>query len=275
MSGSGSFVDGGEIQALVRGESFNISGQDWGIWAAFMNGTYTEPEKMISQNWGFALGGGSQKSGYSIGSVIGDKWTNGALSGEFKGVSFANDNEIGALRAMTATGWLDGQYIEVDPGVGTWSAASAGEWVEVTELLTPQQLGFDIADMDKFVSVPITEVYSSIMTGTTILPAGTLSLAMDLSLYATSQAAVDGLWAALVSGNYSGTVNPGWAVTVNSTAPGDASAVTVTNTQWADNQWLANVNGAAGGNSISGQAGGQYGDGALTGAGAGTWSAPE
>jgi hypothetical protein len=191
------------------------------------------------------------------------------MGGLFKGVVFSNNNDNGKIRASIVTGDVDGQYIEVDPGTGTWNAASAGEWVEVTELLTPEQLGFDAADLDQFVSVPITEVYSSMMTGAA--PAmGILSFTMDLSLYATSQTAQEGIWAALCSANYSDGVALGWSVIVNGTAPGDAA--TITNTLWGDNQWLATVTGTAGGNSITGQVGGGYGNGALTGAGGGTWT---
>jgi len=273
MSGSGSFSDGGQIRALATGESLSISEQNWGIWVAFMNGTYIEPAQMSSQNWSFALGGGSERGGYSLGTVAGDKWAAGELGGAFKGIALSNNDKTGKMQAMITTGSVNGQYIEVDPNLktGTWNAASAGEWVEVTELLTPQQLGFDAADLDKFVSVPVTEVYSNILNNN--------NLAMNVSLYQNEFAKI---WTALFSGTYpSAPFADGTLQFTN----GKNDVVNLTNGTWADGQWTAKVgpdalgnNSVVGGNNITGQAAGTYtgtDSGTLTGAGAGTWTAPE
>lgn len=280
---SGNYYAGnGSIENLrLEGVVAGIEELGWGIWGMEIGGTYIPPE-IPASIWTLALGGiiRAEQEGemrppdaYFLGRIRGTEWAGELLAGKFDGIWLSpSEDNPGNIQAGIITGDVKGNYIEVTEGTGTWQAVNAGEWVEVTELLTPEQLRFDMADMDDFVSVPITEVYSSIMSGSTILPAGMVSLTMDLSLYATSQSAVDNIWAALVSGNYSGTVNPGWSVTVNGATAGDTA--TITNTQWADSQWLANVNGTAGGNNLSGQAGGQYGNGELTGVGAGAWDTP-
>ncbi|MCK4463318.1 MAG: hypothetical protein KAU58_03300, partial [Candidatus Omnitrophica bacterium] len=121
-----------------------------------------------------------------------------------------------------------------------------------------------------FVSIPITEVHSSILSGAgTFAAGGAIQATMDTSLYATSPSAVEGIWSAIINGTYSGPIGDVWSATL---ANGGGDSAALSGNKWGDNQWLADVSGKVGGNDIDGQAAGTYADGTFDGLGAGRWS---
>ncbi len=219
---------------------------------------------------------------YGDASLISIKGTHAdnIIDAVFNGI-WLSATEDDKARAGTMTGDVVG-YIDVeDGGINSWQAVGAGEWVEVTELLDMGQLGFNMTTLGNFVSMPITEVYSSTLTGAgafTNPAGGAISLTMDMSLYATAPDALQGIWSALINGTYISpqAQAPGenwtWTAIVNN---GPSETATLTGTQWQDNQWLANVSGTTEtGTNFTGQAGGTYGDGNFSGVGAGKWNAP-
>ena len=193
-------------------------------------------------------------------------------------VFYGSDEREGNVCAGKVQGDIIGNYIDVpEPGTNTWQAAGVGEWVEVTELLTPGELGFENIEtfettMANMVSVPITEVYTNLLTGAN----GFITQAsMDISIY---QSSLDKLWAGLIYGSY----NPAQQPTVEDQSwnlrltQGD-DIVNLQGNKWASNEWLATVGegSAVGGNTIIGEAGGTYGDGQFQGVGAGVVNPPE
>jgi hypothetical protein len=251
-----------------------------------MGGSYTAPAGgIVSQEWSTALSGKSADGVYIIGAVDGSAWVDGDIAGGLSGLSFT-PGAGNAVKVGTVKGDVEGGYIEVNPGVGTWNAAAAGEWVEVTELLDQTKMfgASGISELNKFVNVPVTEVYSNLLTSTACA-GGITSATMNLNLYALDPNVLNGIWTSLINGGYSGPVNPtGWSATV--TGDSGNTNVTIAGTQWANNQWVANVTGnvSVNGSSVNitnGQAGGTYtnpdagGAGTFTGVGAGTYQAPQ
>jgi hypothetical protein len=270
-TGRGDFEGGGTLEDVsIEGIGISILDQDWGIWAAGLDGTYTEPNSPFRLALGCIIyeeeGGEDDHDGYILGTVDGD-WDSGRLSGPFRGVALYDSYEDGKIEADIVTGDVIGTYIDVDElGTGTWKAAGIGEWVEVTDLLTPENLGFTITELEQFVAVPITETYANLLTGS---QGFITAAAMDISLYN------DWLWTALIYGTYDGApVDPtDWTVTLSE----GTDSVILDGTMWDDtaNEWLADVTGTIDSNNITGEAGGIYGDGEFQGVGAGTAEAIE
>jgi hypothetical protein len=191
-----------------------------------------------------------------------------------------------------------GAYVEVAVGdTGTWQAVACGSYddlpaatpVAFAGTTTLAQMTANIVALGSAVNVPITTVDSTSipMTGAGTFGAGGAinSLNMEMGLYAADPAQLNGIWAALISGTFSGATSNSWSTPgLSSTTPppiSDASGhkVTFTGTQWQDGQWQANVAGTTaynGGTSFTGTAQGAYsdGDGTFNGTGAGTWSSP-
>jgi hypothetical protein len=97
---------------------------------------------------------------------------------------------------------------------------------------------------------------------------------MDISFYAQNALDLNGIWAALFNGSYSGyTGGSNWNINYSNEAGVNA---TLTGTEWSEGQWMANVSGTAPGDvNFNGQAGGTYTGteaGTFEGAGAGTWN---
>ena len=149
----------------------------------------------------------------------------GELTGKLKGIWLEADVD-NMIRAGIISGAANG-YIDVVEESGAWSAGAVGDWVEVTDLLTTEKLGFTMDQLNTFVSVPITEVYSNILAG-------------------------------------SGSIAGGVAMTNTF-----KDFLNFAFNSWAANKWDASYTGSAGGNPITGQAGGTYNNGTFTGLGAG------
>jgi len=198
----------------------------------------------------------------------------GQLNGSVRGVVFYEMEEGGEnIGAGTVKGDVIGNYIDVEePGTDTWQAAGIGEWVEATELLTPDNLGFTLSDLEEFVavSVPITEVYTNLLTGTNDF---ITQATMDISIYNNS---LTSLWAAVMWGTYNPAEQPTvedqswWGLSLSQ----GSDVVNLEGSLWAGNEWLAGVEGTVGGDNITGEAGGTYGEGAFQGVGAGVANPP-
>jgi hypothetical protein len=267
--GAGCFESGGSFDvAFMEGSSFQIVDQDWGVWMATMGGTCSD----ASGTFRTAVAGlaGPDEAERIFATVTGYN-ESGNLVGSFKGVWIHRGESEYSVTAGTITGDVSG-YIDVDaPGV--WSAVGAGEWVEVTDILNEHTMfgEMGMSTINDYISMPITEVYANVMSGPGSFTAGgNISAVMDMSMYALSATAMQGIWTAIINGTYSGATGNEWNVTVNN----GADSVTLSGTLWDDDnaQWAANVSGTVGGNTITnGQAGGTFSDGTFTGVGAGTW----
>jgi len=271
-SASGSFSNGGAMSANIRGYSVGfMDRKDWGIWIADF---YGQCDANPSSGFSLAIAAKSDSSdGYIIGTMNGTTKKDGATEGyliksKFNGI-WLESTGGGMFTAGTMEGVGNG-YIDVAEGNGTWNAGTVGKWVEVTDLLTADKLGFDAVTLNKFVSVPITEVYSNMLSGFS----GGMSAVANVSLYNNDFARI---WTMLINGNYTSTPGSGWNLTVG----GGSDSLNLQNGAWnANGTWTADVGqvdgipSTVGGNIITGQAGGTYGDGSFSGVGAGTWTAP-
>jgi len=271
MCGSGNFEGEGAIQALALGRSLTLetAGREWGIWYLMSRGDYSTLPK-TDTSWDCALGGFSDEGAYHVlGTMRGESWSDGYITDAFRGIFLSNDTgRKGTLKAGKVTG---DAYIDIDEKSGTWDAFVAGEWVEVTELLDPAKIGFDMVDLDRFVSIPVTEAYAGILTGSNSF---INQATMDISLYQNTN--LERIWAALIQGPYSSVPATNWSLTFGQE---ENNSVILTGPGWQDGNWLADVSGKVGGNTITtGQAGGTYtppdanGAGTFTGVGAGTWT---
>ncbi|MCX5679889.1 MAG: hypothetical protein NTZ95_04455 [Candidatus Omnitrophica bacterium] len=162
--GLGSFSNGKAIDVIsMDGRSINFRGQEWGIWEANLGGTC---DTVIASTFKTAIGGqvDNDSKGCIIATMTGTI-NSGTIAAKFKGIwlESAGDNMV---NAGTMSGVADG-YVDISEPKGTWNAAAVGEWVEVTDLLKTDEnkLRFNVDQLNQFVSVPITEVYSNILTG--------------------------------------------------------------------------------------------------------------
>lgn len=203
-------------------------------------------------------------------------WSGGHINGELKGVML-NVEDGGVLSAGTINGFVTGDYVEVEgPSYGTWQAISVGEWVEAETLLDTANMEVLNNSIISFIndnigSVPLTVYSPGVMTG--IGTGGITSASMNMNLYGLTSTPIDGIWAALINGNYSGPVSSAWTAAVSN----EYSSVNLTGTEWNNNQWAATVSGIVNGNAVNGSASGTYtppndsNAGTFTGVGAGTW----
>ncbi|MBW2046814.1 MAG: hypothetical protein JRI96_18400, partial [Deltaproteobacteria bacterium] len=130
---------GGEIvEESLSGVMLNIGLQNWGIFHLTANGTYQEP---ASDDWqildltGFTTTADNSYVGGSwLGGIAGTKWSSNTLEGRINTI-WIQLHRNGTLSGGTTSGVVDGTYVDVVGEEGTWQAASAGEWVEVNELL--------------------------------------------------------------------------------------------------------------------------------------------
>lgn len=270
--GTGKFDNGHAINATyMDGVSMNFYGSSWGIWEANMSGNR---DVETSSMFKIAIAGSTdiERSEYGdscmIATITGTL-NSDVMAAKFNGVwleSAGPDPVNDYIRAGTMIGVVDG-YIDVAENSGTWNAATVGEWVEVTALLTTDKLGFDATKLNNFVSIPITEVYSNILTGVN----SSMGASANMALYQNSFA---NIWTMIVNGSYNSTTPPanGWSLDVGS----GSDLVNLHDGTWYENgTWTADVAGTVNNNTttVTGQAGGTYADnGTFTGVGAGTWA---
>ena len=272
-SGS-SYIDNGYSHGFIKGdlrgnidvEVASLNDQNWGLWRAVSGGTY---ENNTGLSFRSAMAGGYDSMDHAWITTFTGEMKDARVHGSIEGILLYDKNDDGKLAAGKISGNAIGTYIDVDEDKGTWQAVNAGEWVEVTELFDPVKLGFDLTEFDNFVSVPITEVHTSILQGAgSFASGGAISAAMDMGLYANSPSANEGIWSAVVNGTYSGPTDNSWTAEVAN----GSDIAQLTGTLWENNNWLADVSGTVGGNAINGQAGGTFGEGQFSGVGAGTWN---
>ncbi|MDP2922516.1 MAG: FecR family protein [Candidatus Omnitrophota bacterium] len=276
----------GEINAnWGEGTVMKITGQNWGIWNVITGGEYSGT---TSNDWSVknltgtitkeGNGEESEVRGAWLGGITGTQWSGQEIEGDLDAI-WIQLHKDGTLSGRKVGGEVVGNYIEVDTANPannhTWRSGSAGEWVEVNSMLDKNNLKNDIIALGQAANVPITEVYSSIMTGS---GGGITSMTMDTRLYSMNPSMADGIWAAIINGDYLTAPTTNWTITVNN----GANDATLSGPAWStDGHWTAtNVTGTVGGNTITdGQAAGTYtpvetGGGTFTGAGTGTTTAP-
>ncbi|MEA3489229.1 MAG: FecR family protein, partial [Candidatus Omnitrophota bacterium] len=188
-------LGGGSMSMCLEDQNEREWWVDWGIWWIEAKGIYTAPD---SDNWKLALGGQStnseEGSDYEngtdawVGTVNGTEWNSGGLVGSFSGHFFHENKDGDGDRGGSVCGGnifngdiVGGYEVGVYEEDFTWEALGGGEWVEITDLLSEGEgyLGFTISEFENFVTVPITEAYSSLVTGVT----DSMSLTMDVHLY--------------------------------------------------------------------------------------------
>ncbi|MFA5164422.1 MAG: FecR family protein [Candidatus Omnitrophota bacterium] len=284
-------INGNPLEAQISQASIaNIEAYDtWGIVNGIM---FAQSNAVVTDGvWQTALGGVvpddtyddsyllfSAKGTSSIWDFKNGDVREGDVDGSFRGVYLAPehwDSETERYTAMNigrVEGDISGFY---EAGVDTTiQAAFVGEWVDLAELDT-SMIGFDNVVLAEMVSVPITETYSALLQGNGAFgAAGAITGNMDISFYAQNALDLNGIWAALFNGSYSGyTGGNDWNINYSNDAGVNA---TLTGTQWSEGQWMANVSGTAPGDvNFNGQAGGTYTGtetGTFEGAGAGTWN---
>lgn len=259
-------IDGELMAGLFLGESIN-STPDTGTFSGILAGTGNIGE---NSEWQLALG---VRSYDETGDVNGYLLGTADSSSGFRGVTFGPNTGEGTFTVGKAEGTISDITNYVTNVDTTWSATATGEWVDLSELST-DALDFNQVALAEMVSVPITETYSSLLTGSGTLGAtGTINAQMDISFYAQAATDLSGIWAALFSGSYT---NPGGATTGSVALTDNAgTSANLTNLQWNNNTWVGNVSGTAPqSTTFTGQAGGTYtgtDSGTLQGVGAGTW----
>lgn len=259
----------------------NLAGNGWGnIGGALMAGVFGGETVEVTSSTGTFIGilaGTGSPSGtwklalgmtdYYAGAADGYALATADNSGVFYCVYFGEPWSSSTFTVGKATGSI-GTITNVD--TTSWYAnVTSGSWVDLA-VLTTSALGFTQATLADFVSVPITETYTSLLTQTGgVVSGGTITgTTMDMSFYTGGSSGTGQIWTALIDGNYTGTPLTGWTVI---TANGGTNA-TLTGTQWSGGQWAATVAGTAPDTTpLTGEAGGTYTGGTLTGVGAGTW----
>ncbi|MCM8790778.1 MAG: FecR domain-containing protein [Candidatus Omnitrophica bacterium] len=257
LSGKGyaDLGDGSEVTArLVDGfaASFDLSPEPgWGIWASRFAGSYRD----VLGGWVMQLAGTSEddefKDGVWMQYLSIANWGANGLSGESEGFSLSL-SEDGCIKVFALReGRVLGNYVDVDPGqTGTWQAVGCGEWAEVYDNTVIQDMATITSQVQNvynngWISVPITEAASISLTGNGYFSGGAGSITnvfMDMRLYETIAGASNGVWAAHISGDFSGG-GALWSVVVENLLTNPASSITLTGTQWDGNTWQANVSG--------------------------------
>ncbi|MFH1878279.1 MAG: FecR family protein [Candidatus Omnitrophota bacterium] len=251
----------------LGGETISLQGADtWGVCDILMTGSHVYGEGGTGA-WVLPVGGyeengeGSGANAWIV-TVNGDEWSGGSMSGTFHGLWLSEGEIPGSVRGGSIfNGDAAGAYNDSE---FTWQAVGAAEWVEITELLSEMNMGFSVSEFQNFVSVPITEAFSSVVNGQNC----TMNAVMDIHLY---QNGLDNIWAGFHQGTYSGTPAESWALSMGNN---DGHMITLTGDQWSDGQWHATVSGVmpAEGINLSGEAAGVYANGLFEGVSAGTWT---
>ena len=287
--GVGSMTSGGFISCNkplpgegANGSFYNISGLPWGVWTIDMKGNWSSTP---SDSWTLPLAGVhdlvNPGDGVWLGTVVGNTWSSSALSGTYKGIWLSKTNDITTDGRVTGgimdKGRIVGDYTS---GPNSWEAVGGGDWVQRTTALTESGMGFTMADLKTFVSIPITEVASfNVAAGNSLNGPGIGSTTnftsgaatMEMSFYQNS---FNRIWTGNVVGWISGSMPSSWTLNM---ASGSNCDVTLTGNSWADGKWHATVasgaNLPAGVTGFSGEAGGAYEpDGSFDGIAAGTWA---
>ena len=276
------------------GTMLNITGQNWGVWNLVTGGTF---QGTTSDAWNIydLTGTTTAKSegigGAWLGGIDGTKWSDNKIDGTVNAI-WIQLHENGTLSGRTLSSSITGNYIEA-PGEGgnTWQAVSAGEWVEADSLLDTTNLSTLANDVIALGplggpgGVPITVAYSGLMSGPGSFSAGGAINVLNFNMNFYHMAGGgDGIWAAIVNGNYTAPTSSSWTANVTGNlldSSGNPTGATVSaqlnGTHWSGDHWAANVvNGSASNGAVafSGVAAGTYNnsDHYFEGAGTGTYT---
>ncbi|KJJ84232.1 FecR domain-containing protein [Candidatus Omnitrophus magneticus] len=257
---------GGETRKLVNttATELNIYTPNFGIWTVTLSGIFYGE---TNNNWTLALGGNNSIGTNSwLGTINGQEWQNGILRGTFEGVSFDNAGDGSVKAGKIENGDFIGEYELATSGDSSWSAIGAGEWIDIETPLSESNLGFSMNELSTFVSIPITEAYSSMVT----CASGNIQANMNTHFY-SSTADTNQIWTGIINGTHSGIINNNWAITLTNNL-GDN--ITLNGDKWENGVWHAIVSGNIPGQNITlnGESAGNYStDGKLEGVAAGTW----
>jgi hypothetical protein len=219
---------------------------------------------------------------FYMGEMRSSDWNaDGKISGSFYGIFLQGTFEAGVnLGRLNGSFTGNSEYVELGEELNgqMWTAAMAGEWVEVDELLSLTELTSRVEEMSDMNIVTICDQAAIPGTGYGGLTTGT----MDIGMYAMNESALTGIWAAFFSGAYDtgaaiGTTDWGMDfVTENANVALEGMQWNIIDETVGNGEWLATVSGQVDGNMIAGTAAGTFdGAGAFAGAGAGAWAAPE
>ncbi len=271
----------------LEGAYFNIQDQTWGLWRAKFGGTYSGSEAVFRMALGAnSLNGEDRVSlltfdGQRMGGAA--PYMEETLSGTIQGVWVSiSDLELSRFIA----GYVEGESLgNLSAQAQTWQAVGLATWVQCASL-DPVQVGYTMDDLKNFVSIPITEQYSSLLNMNGDFGSqGSIQGAMNTSFY-RAEIPDQGIWASVLSGSYSGMpqVVESWQAVVNGPSNAGAVGAVLNGVQWSEGQWLANVqNTSESSVQFRGQAGGTYtpdtsdmAAGTFKGVGTGTWeNAPQ
>jgi len=295
-NGEGSFDSTGGAIVFERlgGEALSLDGKRWGTWWVVGNGTFTgRPTGPGAVDWTLAVSGKHQPlwgapsntNGGWLATVDGNEWTSDSFTGEFDGHALWKDTDNRVHGVNILNGHLIGS-----PNVVKWSAVGGAEWAEVTDLLTEGSsgMGFTMSEFNDFVSVPIVEAQSAMMSTITNRPVGYsfdsatfnghFYNAVDTSTLAPGTPA--NIWAGALTGTYSGTVPNGWQLDL---AGSGGESVNISGDGWntANGTWHGTIptNGGtlSDGSTFTGEVGGVFtgnstDGGTIEGMGTGTWA---
>lgn len=281
----------------LYGNFYRIGSEDWGVYDLYTAGTYQAPTsnswQIISSALLYDYTQAVFWAGSWLGSINGTSWdfdegglNDNLLQGDLNAV-WIKLHDGGTLSGRVATGDVVGNYTDVNEGA-LWQATSTGEWVEVDSLLnvaSAAALAADVQALGEAAGVPITEAYSSLLSGQGSFGAGgsLSSVNFFIDFFTSEAGALSGIWAGGISGNYQGSTSGNFTITTTGRlldsqgeVTGDTVNATVSGLQWDDqtHQWQAQVGGYTNNSSITfdGGAAGTFGDGAFNGAGTGTWT---
>ncbi len=294
VTASGTFDAGGTIQQNeIFGSFYNLEQEPWGIYNLYTDGTYEGP---VSDHWqtsnmtglvfdftNFFIGGGAW-----LGSIEGTTWkfdettfNDNILQGNLNAI-WIQLMEDGKLAGRSMTGEVIGNYTDVEEG-SLWQATSTGEWVEVDDNLTTAD---EVIALGTAAEIPITEVYTSLLNGAGAFNAGgTITPeTFFIDFFAMNPNAAQGIWAAHISGNFTGPTGDEFTINAEGNLRDSANNnvigtvnTTLIGTEWSAGQWQAFVGGSTDtGINLSGVAGGTFDNptpGTFSGAGTGVWGA--
>lgn len=162
--------------------TFNISGQNWGIWEAVTGGAGSS----VSNTWRLLTEYKSTDNSLIFGTEVeGTQWSGGKLYGATYG--------YGADISSTPTTWIaKGETIGTfNPIASTWQAAQVGAYIETNKFLSMAQTAQGRAALQQL-NIPFVEVGRANLTGTN----GNLNVNMNnVIFFAYQTGAAPKIWA--------------------------------------------------------------------------------
>ncbi|GER93393.1 hypothetical protein A45J_1132 [hot springs metagenome] len=268
--------------SYTRWKDANITGQDWGIYQMYLAGTWDTA--YTTNYWILELL--PQTSAVQAGNAIinietwGTKWGPSADQNLLATQRGYFADITGTPKTGIYAGELKGTF---DATSATWQAVSTGVWIETNKLLsmacpngTCNQTGTNLTAAQqalKNLNIPVVEVGRANFSGS----GNNLTVNMNDVIFLANQSGEKAtMWATgSVSGTYSAAPTIGTAVSLSG---GSAGSVDFTPQAWANNKWMATINGtginlgSSPNNSLTvkGAGAGTYDTGTFSGTAAGT-----